>query len=646
MTEWVSTAAVADVAKSMNCGVPTSNWGIRKRATADGWVTRKRQGRGGGYEYHLASLPAPIREALMTQEHELPPPKKKRDEIWARFDRCPDSAKQAAQERLHVLNDVDALMDAGMSRSGAVAQAADDHGVTRRSIYRWLKAVDGLDRADRLPALAPSYKGSSRRRRMPPEAWEWIKADWLRQEQPCITACYERLQIEADRRGWEIPSKATVARRIKSDIPRLVRVFCREGEKGLKRVYPAQERDKTMLFANQWINGDGYLHNVFVKWPDKAIRRPKTWFWQDVYSGFILGYRTDVSENTDMIRLAAMDVFDRFGLPEAMTLDNTRAAANKWLSGGVKHRFRFKVKDSDPLGVFPALGIDLHWATPAWGQSKPVERSFGVGGIGELVDKHPSLSGAWCGPNPTKKPESYGSRAVDVETFLKALAAGVDQYNRREGRRTDVCGGTLSFRQAFEESYQRHGKKALTPEQRRLLLLEAEAVLVAKDGSITLSAGRAFGVGANRYHSEHLYEWAGSRVVCRFDPQDLHQPIHVYSPNGRYIAQADVIQAAGFGDTEAARAHARARNRKIRETKRAAEAERTMNAIEAGREQIQRERDEDPQTDVIRPAFDEHLRRAVGDDLVDESDEDETPSEYELNFLKVLEEERKKRRGL
>ncbi len=32
----------------------------------------------------------------------------------------------------------------------------------------------------------------------------------------------------------------------------------------------------------QWINGDGYLHNVFVRWFNGDVIRPKTWFWQDV----------------------------------------------------------------------------------------------------------------------------------------------------------------------------------------------------------------------------------------------------------------------------------------------------------------------------------------------------------------------------
>lgn len=68
----------------------------------------------------------------------------------------------------------------------------------------------------------------------------------------------------------------------------------------------------------------------------------------------ILGWRCDVSENIDSIRLSFMDVVTRYGIPEDfhITIDNTRGAANKWLTGGAPNRYRFKVKEDDPKGLF------------------------------------------------------------------------------------------------------------------------------------------------------------------------------------------------------------------------------------------------------------------------------------------------------
>jgi hypothetical protein len=86
----------------------------------------------------------------------------------------------------------------------------------------------------------------------------------------------------------------------------------------------------------------------------------------------------------------------------------------------------------------------MHWtsvvAGKGWGQAKPVERAFGVGGLEEYVDKHPALAGAYTGPNPQAKPDNYGDRAVDAELFLKTLAEGVAMFNARTGRETEMCG--------------------------------------------------------------------------------------------------------------------------------------------------------------------------------------------------------------
>ncbi len=170
------------------------------------------------------------------------------------------------------------------------------------------------------------------------------------------------------------------------EIDARVIVATRKGDNALARMFPSQQRTVAQLHAMEWINGDGYQHNVFVQWYNGEVIRPKTWVWQDVHSRKIIGWRTDVSENSDSIRLSLMDAISEFGKPEHVTIDNTRAAANKWLSGGVPNRYRFKVKPDDPMGILPMLGIQVHWTSviggKGWGQAKPIERAFGIGGLG------------------------------------------------------------------------------------------------------------------------------------------------------------------------------------------------------------------------------------------------------------------------
>lgn len=200
-------------------------------------------------------------------------------------------------------------------------------------------------------------------------------------------------------KDWTIPANRTLLRRLKA-IPRAVQTLAHQGSNALRDLYPAQQRSKAALHALAIINGDGYKHNLWVRFPHGEIARAKTWYWQDVYSSRVVAWRVDKTEHTDMIRLAFGDLVEQYGIPEAVLLDNTLAAANKTMSGGVKHRFRFKVREEEPDGVFKLLGCRVMWATPRHGQAKPVERAFGVGGVGEYIDKAPEVAGCWTGASP------------------------------------------------------------------------------------------------------------------------------------------------------------------------------------------------------------------------------------------------------
>ena len=243
---------------------------------------------------------------------------------------------------------------------------ADAERISWRTMQGWYHGTTGkpgvkrYDASDWLAALVPAYTGRTKQAEISEEAWDFFKADYLRNESPNTVDSYRRTERAAKAHGWTLPSLRTLERKIKREIPRTVRVLRRDGEEALRRLYPAQERSVRDLHALQWINGDGYQHNVFVKWPNGTIERPKTWFWQDIYSRRILAWRVDSTEHTDLIRVSFGDLVETYGIPEHATIDNTRAAANKWMTGRVPNRYRFKVKEDDPMGLFPSLLSLIH----------------------------------------------------------------------------------------------------------------------------------------------------------------------------------------------------------------------------------------------------------------------------------------------
>ena len=55
---------------------------------------------------------------------------------------------------------------------------------------------------------------------------------------------------------------------------------------------------------------------------------------QDLYSGKMVAWRVDRTENSNCVRLAFGDLVERHGIPEYCWLDNGRNFAAKWLTGG------------------------------------------------------------------------------------------------------------------------------------------------------------------------------------------------------------------------------------------------------------------------------------------------------------------------
>lgn len=499
--------------------------------------------------------------------------------LWDRYNRLPDSAKAKARHRLELIQAAMRLVSGGVAQRRAFELAGQQAGVPWRSIERWYQGHQGRPgckhyaRHDWLAALVPGYVGRTASTECTPEAWEMFLADYLRAAQPAAAACYERLQRAAAERGWVVPSLRTLERRLEREVAPAAITLARQGTEALMRMYPAQQRDRSMLTALEAVNADGHTWDVFVRWPDGSVGRPVMVAWQDIYSGKILSWRIDRTENSDSVRLSFGDLVERYGIPGHAYLDNGRGFAAKWMTGGTPTRFRFKVRAEEPAGVLTLLGVECHWCTPYHGQAKPIERAFRD--LCEYVARHPACEGAYTGNRPDAKPENYASRAMPLPEFVRLVDAEITAHNARLGRQGGICAGR-SFDQVFADAYARAVIRRPTAAQRHLWLLAAEGVRAAPpSGEITLSMDRR-----NRYWAEPLAQHTGQRVVVRFDPGRLHEAVHVYSLDGRYICEAACIHAAGFRDGDAARDLARARQSWRRAARAQLDAERRISAAE------------------------------------------------------------------
>lgn len=523
------------------------------------------------------------------------------EDLWDYLSQKSEKAKALGAKRLEAVKMSKTLISYGWKKTEAKEEVVrlfeNNIKISFHTLGRWIKRIDGIDACDWLPLLVDGYAGRQATAEISPEAWDFIKVDYLRRCRPNWSSSYERLERAAAKNGWAIPSSKTLFRKLEKEIHPDLIVLLRDGEDAYKKTIPAQERDHKVFHALEAVNGDGYTFFKYVRFESGDVCRPVAWIWQDILTGKLLAWRVDVSENKDSIRLSIGDLVEQFGIPSHFWIDNTRAAANKDVTGGVKNRYRFKISKDEPLGLIPQLGAEVHWATPGHGQAKPVERAFGIGGIGEYTDKHPKLDGRGTKENP-----------IHIAEFEAVLASEIAAFNSRSGRRSKVCNGR-SCDEVFNESYTRSTIRKATREQRALWLLAPEPVRANRDnGSIKIMN--------NRYWCEALSHYKGQKLVARFDPANMHGNVIIYTLDGRRIGEAECIVPAGFNDREAARDVAKQNKRKRKHLREIEKVELRISAREAANMLPVLEAPDPPKTKVIEPIFKDaqKKRKAVYDD--------------------------------
>lgn len=587
--DWFTAGELADFGLP---GLPADKRQINRRAREERWhlrlggdgshLARPRAGRGGGVEFHVSLLPGPSRLALAQLGLcvERPSPAEAESPsaaAWRWYDGRSAKVKAEAERRMAIVREIVVLEESGMTRSAALSEASRRHQTGKSTLWSWLGLIDGVARSDWLPALAPRRQGGGREAEIDGYIWQIFVSDYLRPSAPTLASCFDRTAEIAAERGLPMPSQVTLRRKLQREIDPGVILLRRGGEEDLRRSLPSQRRSIEELHALECVNIDGHKFDVFVKTADGRVIRPIMVAIQDLYSSKVLAWRLGETESAVQTRLAFADLFRGFGIPKGCVLDNGRAFASKWITGGATSRFRFKIREEEPTGLLTALGVAIHWALPYRGQSKPIERAFRD--MCDRIARHPAMEGAYCGNKPDAKPDNYGSRAIDWDEFVAHVDRGIALHNAKLGRRGRNYKGR-SFDEVFAESYASAQIGKASPEQMRMALLAAEQVRVnRRTGEIAL-----FG---NRYWSHACLQLCGQLVAVRFDPDDLTQDVHLYASDGRYLTSAQIMGDIQFFDAAGAKDSAKLLADYRKRTRAGAEAYELLEAAEVARQQAQ-----------------------------------------------------------
>lgn len=579
-----STSELADL-------LSISRQAVKKRADARGWkkAGSLRKGRGGGAIWIVTSLDEESRNDALAEwarreealnrpaltDSEIEHEKQRLDFLAEQFVRKPEKIRRRAQRRLSLLLEAIKLNEGGMGLVEAFKVTAISHCVKWANLRNWYYGTDkkpgvkDLPRHEWIYALVDHYVGRRPSAEFSEKAYSFFFGLYLHKKAPDLSECYRRTVETAAEHGWIVPSERTVRRIVAQQAQHLIG-YKRGQDKHFRNVMPPQQRDHSFFYAGEALNFDGLHLDIWTLFEDgEVVEHPVVLAGQDIRSSKAVSYRLGKTENTDLYRLSIYDALD-ICTPKHIWTDNTRAAANKLITGNGSNRHRFTNNPDDPIGLAQHAGIEHHFTSPNHEMSspgaKPVERIFGKGGIHQMIRNNPHIREMGTLKNP-----------VPVALLLNVIAEEIARFNARTGRRGKGMNGR-SFDQVFAESFSKAHVSKVSPFIKNLFLLDRETVTIQKDGLIAINAGR--GEAKNRYWSTDSRKYAKQKVTVYFDPDNLTKDIHICLLDGSFVGCAQYQPSVAFIDKQAGKQYAKARASMLKAEKKAADALTAMSTME------------------------------------------------------------------
>ncbi|HOT30160.1 MAG TPA: DNA-binding protein [Candidatus Ozemobacteraceae bacterium] len=377
---------------------------INRCAKNAAWEKRPRQAQGGGFEYHISSLPPETQAALIkkhTVQAQQPEPiiniTPAADEPTAQdfadcipntietdaaaYDHAPDHSRRKADKYLTILTACEGLF--GRDLITFVEAWNREHPRMLTSYPSILRARKTREAAG-VGGLLGRWGKSQGVTKVSPDLLEYFAKHYLQESRPSLEVTWKRtlglaLREKPGTTAETFPSVSAFYRAIQNQYDKSVIYMARYGQQAWNRRYAAYiERDYSTLPAGEcWVSDHAQI-DVLVNAGDKIVA-PWITAWRDLKTGKFLGWYIHAeAPNSDHIFQAFYVAAMQYGLPKHVLIDNGKDYRCKDFAGGRSITRQHKV-NIDPEKARPMLlllGIEPHFALPYNAQTKPIERDF------------------------------------------------------------------------------------------------------------------------------------------------------------------------------------------------------------------------------------------------------------------------------
>lgn len=549
--------AAAELASMSLPMLPTTMQGINQRAKTEQWTSRKREGRGGGREYALTSLPRSVQDEIRRRAANalvnsasttaaLPAQRVQLDLVET------DDQRLKADARKGILKTLDRLMaQCHISREAAMTTlltqaklgTLDDHMAMMlraardergrkgdafpsiRTLKRWLAQGKTGD-------LAPKV---ARQDFAVPEWARPFLGFYQQPQKPSVEMAYREFEkaYRMRDRSWAFPT-IHQTRRFLAKLGKVSREVGRLGPRELKNIRPFVRRTFDELQPNDVWSADGHTFDAEVQHPMHGRPfRPEITTIIDIATRMAVGYSVGLAESSLAVLEAISHAAINRGAPAIFYVDNGSGYNNQLLKRegtGLKGLLGFEVSHSLPYNS-QAKGVIERLHQTIWIQGAKLLPSF----IGESMDREARLAHF----KVTRKAIKHGGvlPLMSWESFVEFSTQRLDEYNNKPHRSLPKIKDPATGKPRHmtpTEAYEGHRARGWEPV--RLTADEAQNVFRPRVER-TVSRGE-IALFNNRYFSGMLEEFHGEQVHVAYDIHDA-QRVWVHHMDGRFICTAE-----------------------------------------------------------------------------------------------------------
>jgi hypothetical protein len=572
--KWLS---FEDIAQKMS---PLTKSTIYKRAARESWPYRTVNGNGGKQKrFHIKDLPEDIQIVyakslkldLEALQMELKPPvktdpKPKETKVkvvvegykcrssidgktYKSLEQCTEAEREIACNRHKVIA---AFEQSGLNSQDFIELYQHDDFLPeiktalgrwaylkdRRRFYDyWLKPYQQFG----LAGLVPQYKerggaGSS----LPQAVKNLLEYVFFDTAQPSISSVIRSIQA-----NYNITVPEATARRYLNNLPPAVVAYWRKGQRYFEEhCQPSIHRDYTRYKPMDIIVGDYMTQDFMLRVKDK-VWRAKVVAFMDMRTRMIVGWSLQLTANSTGVVLALQMCFDTYGLPCAIYFDNGKEFKNYWLCGN-EWKIRHSMVDAEDVernvGIVTEAGVNIIFAKPYHGQSKPIERLWRT--VHEMFDK---FEQTYIGNDTSTRPDESRVFQQKISKMKKEDFEKIptfEEIKARLGRFFDWYNNT--------HEHTGQGMDGKTPLQvwRENAVAKREVPVEIKPYLFTYRYQRTVrndGIWYNGnwyYHSVKIVQYLGQKVQIRV-PLDNDEVIHVFDLTGKHLFDAEWLKYAG-----------------------------------------------------------------------------------------------------